>query len=117
MANYKLEGKKVIAKVAALSEKELQAVKNYMALGYVLEEYKKEKKEPQELFKAATIQKWLDENGTKAQKKEYWDKFNAPVIDKATGEAKLKKDGTKKVKGHVATLAWFKKEFPNYPEK
>ena len=51
------------------------------------------------------------------QKKEYWDKFNAPVIDKATGEAKLKKDGTKKVKGHVATLAWFKKEFPNYPEK
>ena len=117
MANYKLEGKKVIANVAALSEKELKAVKNYLALGYVLEEYKKEKKEPQELFKAATIQKWIDENATKAQKKEYWDRFNAHVIDKKTGEEILKKDGTPKIKGHVATLAWFKKEFPNYPER
>lgn len=117
MANYTLEGKKVIAKVASLSEKELQAVKNYLALGYELVEFKKEKKDPQEAFKAKTIQVWLDENATKAQKKEYWDRFNAPVIDKNTGKQKTKKDGTPKVKGHVATLAWFKKEFPNYPEK
>ncbi len=114
MANYKLEGKKVIAKVAALSDKELKAVKNYLALGYTLEEFKKEKKEPDEAFKALTIQKWLEENGTKAQKKEYWDRFNAPVVK--DGVTKTKKDGTPKVKGHVATLAWFKKEFPNYPE-
>lgn len=117
MANYTLDGKKVIAKVATLSEKELQAVKNYLALGYVLEEYKKEKKEPKEKFKAVTIQKWLDENGTKAQKKEYWDRFNAPVIDKDTGKPKLKKNGTPKIKGHVATIAWFKKEFPSYWEE
>lgn len=117
MANYKLEGKKVIAKVALLSEKELQAVKNYIALGYTLVEYKKEKKEPQELFKAITIQKWLEENATKAQQKKYWELYNAPVIDKVTNEPKYKKDGTIKNKGHVATLSWFKKTFPNYPEK
>lgn len=117
MANYKVEGKKVIAKVADLSEKEMQAVKNYLALGYELEEYKKVKKAPQEAFKADTIKKWLEENGTKAQMEEYKKRFEAPVIDKKTNKPKLKKDGTPKVKGHVATLAWFKKEFPNYPEK
>lgn len=117
MTNYKVKDGKVIAKVAELSEKELQAVKNYIALGYTLEEFKKEKKEPNEAFKAATIQSWLEENGTKAQQKAYWDMFNAPVIDPKTKLPKKKKDGTKKVKGHVATLAWFKKEFPNYPEK
>lgn len=114
MANYKVEGKKVIAKVALLSEKELVAVKNYIALGYTLEEYKSEKKAPKEAFKAETIQKWLKEHGTEEQQKKYWELFNAPVLDKVTGEPLKKKDGTNRVKGHVATFAWFKKEFPKY---
>ena len=41
----------------------------------------------------------------KHSRKNIGEKFNAPVIDKTTGEAKLKNDGTKKIKGHVATLA------------
>ena len=114
MANYKVEGKKIIANVSLLNEKELTAVKNYMALGYTLEEYVKPKKQPNEKFKAATIQKWLDDNGTKAQKEKYWEIYKSPVIDKKTGEKKLKKDGTEKIKGHVATIAWFKQEFPDY---
>jgi hypothetical protein len=114
MANYKVEGKKVIAKVALLSEKELAAIKNYIALGYTLEEYKPEKKVPKEAFKAQTIQKWLKENGTEEQQKKYWKLFNDPVLDKVTGEPLKKKDGTNRVKGHVATFAWFKKEFPKY---
>lgn len=114
MANYKVEGKKVIAKVALLSEKELAAVKNYIALGYTLEEYKSEKKAPKEAFKAETIQKWLKEHGTEEQQKKYWELFNDPVLDKVTGEPLKKKDGTNRVKGHVATFAWFKKEFPKY---
>lgn len=114
MANYKVEGKKVIAKVALLSEKELAAVKNYIALGYTLEEYKAEKKASKEAFKAETIQKWLKEHGTEEQQKKYWELFNAPVLDKVTGEPLKKKDGTNRVKGHVATFAWFKKEFPKY---
>ena len=117
MANYKTEGNKVIAKVALLSEKELAAVKNYMALGYTLEEYKAEKKAPKEAFKAETIQKWLKEHGTEKQQKDYWELFNEPVVDKVTGETLKKKDGTVRKKGHVATFAWFKKEFPKYIEE
>ena len=72
------------------------------------------KKAPKEAFKAETIQKWLKEHGTEEQQKKYWKLFNAPVLDKVTGEPLKKKDGTNRVKGHVATFAWFRKEFPQY---
>ena len=43
MANYKVNGNKVFADVSKLTEEELNAVKNYMALGYELvnKEFKK----------------------------------------------------------------------------
>lgn len=116
MANYTIEGKNVVAKVSQLTEKELKSVKNYLALGYTLVEYKKPKKEPKEAFKAATIQEWLKENATKAQQEEYWERFNSPVIDKDTKQPKVKKNGEPRIRGHVATLAWFKKTFPKYLE-
>ena len=116
MANYRVVGETVYAKIADLDEKELRAVINYKKLGYKIVE-PKEKKEPKEAFKAETIQKWLEENATKEQIKTYWEKYNAPVIDKSTKEPKRNSNGEIKKKGHVATFSWFKATFPNYPEK
>lgn len=39
--NYKIDGKCVIAKIAELTEEELSAVKNYIALGFELKEPEK----------------------------------------------------------------------------
>ena len=36
MANYKVSGDKILADVSKLTEEELNAIKNYMALGYEL---------------------------------------------------------------------------------
>lgn len=120
--HYIVEGNKVIADVAKLNEKELAAVKNYIALGFSLVEPKKEKKVAKAEFKAEAIQAWLEENATKAQQAKYWELFNAPVEKDGevvcyTKDCKMGKAGDPKKKGHIATLNWFKKEFPNYPEK
>lgn len=114
-ANYHVVGNRVFAKVAKLTEEELAAVKNYILLGYELVDSKEKEKKPiNELFTAKAIQSYLEEKGTKEQQKIYWEKFNSPVIDKNTGEQKKYKNGKAKVKGHIATLQWFKTEFPNY---
>lgn len=120
MANYKVIGKskKIIADIAALTEAELSAVKNYMALGYELEE-KKEKKAPKEAFTAKAIQAYLEEKGTKEQQKAYWDLFNKPVYKKdkngnKTDEVVKLKNGEVKKQGHVACISWFKDTFKDY---
>lgn len=41
--NYKIDGNKIIAKIAELTPEELQAIKNYIALGYELTEPEKKK--------------------------------------------------------------------------
>lgn len=117
--HYIVEGKNIIADVAKLNEKELAAVRNYIALGFSLVEPKKEKKDPKEEFKAEVIQAWLEENGTKAQIAHYWDLYNAPVVKEGetlyyAKDCKMGKKGEPKKKGHIATLNWFKKEFPKY---
>lgn len=53
MANYKAEGKKIFADIGKLSEAELKAVKNYIALGYELVE--------QKFTKVITKEKMLEE--------------------------------------------------------
>lgn len=115
MANYHVKNQKVYAKIANLTEKELSAVKNYLALGFVLVESKEvNKKITNKAFTAKAIQEFLEEKGTKEQNKIYWEKYNEPVIDKETGEYKKTKKGDIKKKGHIATLRWFKSEFPDY---
>lgn len=121
MANYNVisKSKKIVANIAALTETELAAVRNYMALGYTLEE-KKEKKAPKEAFTAAAIQAWLKGNATPKQQEEYQKLFDAPVYEKdadgnKTNEVKKLKDGTVKKQGHVACISWFKETFPEYP--
>lgn len=43
MARYKVEGKKIIADITKLKEKDIKAINNYLALGYELEEPPKPK--------------------------------------------------------------------------
>lgn len=118
--NYKIVNKEIYVKMTnKLSAKELTVINNYVSLGYKMVIWEKEKKKANENWTAATIQKWLKENGTKEQQAKYWELFNAVVMKEGkpvlyeTGEKK----GEPKVKGHIATLSWFKDTFPSYPEK
>lgn len=118
--NYKIVNKEIYVKMAnKLSAKELTVINNYVSLGYKMVIWEKEKKETNENWTAAAIQKWLKENGTKEQQAKYWELFNAVVMK--DGKPVLYTSGEKKdepkVKGHIATLSWFKDTFPKYPEK
>ncbi len=120
--------RKVYAKPLALSEKEKEEVKAYLDLAYTISEPKEQPKQTEEekaknKFSMVNVQKYLEENGTKEQQKHYWKLFNAPAIDKKTRLEKTYKLDTKdgkhkagdiKVRGHIATLRWFKTTFPNY---
>ena len=133
----------VNAVVELLNDKEMKLVKKYVALGFKLvpvakakpqkrtaeekaeEEAEKARKQAENPFSEVNVKKFLEENGTAAQKKEYYriyneqakDKNGNPVFYKTDSkEGKFKKDEPKK-KGHIATISWFKKEFPDYPEK
>ena len=116
MANYIINNKKIIAKVGYLSDTEIKKVKNYIALyGYDLVEYNKKehkdlfdsKKTPvNQQFTKEGILQYLEEKGTKEQQAKYWELYNEP-----TKKELYKKDGTRKTKGHIATIKWFKKEF------
>lgn len=112
--NYKIVGNKIIAKVGNLTDKEVAAVKNYIKLGFELEEPKK--KEPNPAFKKEAIQKYLEDKGTKEQQAKYEELFNQPILDE-DGKQVYTKDGKPRVKGHIATLSWFKETFPKYPNK
>lgn len=125
--------KLVKAIIADLTEKEKKEVKNYMDLGYTLipEERPKKKQLTEEEkaknpFSEKNIQAFLKENGTKAQIDNYWKIYNEQAIDHKTGmplvyktnskNGKFKK-GEPRTKGHIATIVWFKKEFPKYEEE
>lgn len=111
--NYVIDNKEkaIYANIASLTEKQVKAIKNYLALGYVLKE---KVKTPNEKMKKENVVAYLTANGTKEQ----IDNFNAImeeiVIDKDTKQPKTLKDGTPKKKGYIAALQYFKKEFPNY---
>ena len=124
------------------NDKELKLIKKYINLGYVLvpipkakpvaksaeekaaEKAAKVEKAANNPFSEVCIRKFLEEHGTAAQRKEYnrryneqaHDKNNNPVFYKTDSKEGKFKKGDPKVKGHIATLSWFKNEFPNYPE-
>lgn len=138
--------KQVKAIVADITEREKKEIKNYIDLGYTLipQDRPKKKKQTEEEKKAnpfsqKNIQNYLENNATKEQQKQYWNIYNEQAIDKKTQQpavyktdSKEEKDkagniiyekgqkfkkGDPKPKGHIATLQWFKIEFPDYPEK
>ena len=124
--NYKIVGEEIRFDVNKITKGELKTIKKLAeGLGYKLVPIvpEKVKKEPKAEWTAEAIQKFLDEKATKAQQKEYWAKFNEPMTDDDGEPVVYKKDskdgkhkaGEPRVKGHVATLQWFKKEFPEYP--
>ena len=83
--HFEISGKKVIAEVEKLTEKELNAVKNFLALGYELIEKPKEEKSREVKNTKLTfeeVKKYVEENGTEEQKKAYWEKFNTQSKNK-----------------------------------
>ena len=124
--NYKIVGEEIRFDVNKITKGELKTIKKLAeGLGYKLVPIvpEKVKKEPKAEWTAEAIQKFLDEKATKEQQKKYWAKFNEPMTDDNGEPVVYKKDskdgehkaGEPRVKGHVATLQWFKKEFPEYP--
>lgn len=111
--NYVIDNKAqvIYANVASLTEKQLKAIKNYIALGYQLKE---KVKTTDEKMKKENVVAFLNANGTKEQIDKFNTIMNEPVIDKDTKQPKMLKDGTPKKKGYVAALQYFKKQFPNY---
>lgn len=105
------EEKVIYANVASLTEKQVKAIKNYLALGYTLTE---KEKTPNEKMKKENVVAYLNENGTQAQIAKFNEIMEEIVIDKETKQPKKLKDGTPKKKGYVAALQYFKKQFPDY---
>ena len=144
MEHYTIDNdkKKIFAIMELANDKDLKLIKKYLAVGYELvpvERKKrtiktKEEKEAERLEKQAkrelnkfsemNIRKYLDEKGTAKQRKEYErlyneqakDKNGNPVFYKTNSKDGRFKVGEPKRRGHIATLTWFKKEFPNYPD-
>lgn len=130
--NYEIVGKKIIAKVGSLTEKQLVVIRNYLALGYELEEYKPDS----ELYKKeniiAYLKKYFDEkavedfenkakelnqNGkTYANDVILKDENGEDVKDENGKEVIKHKKGDLKPIGYVGAIKWFKKEYKDYPE-
>lgn len=129
MAHYeaKLKEKIVVAEIEKLTDAELKAVKNYMALGFEMQPLVKTKKkveiasEEEKLknpYSTTNVRKYLAEEGTKAQQEKYWELYNEKtenIYKKDSKDGKHKK-GDARVKGHVYTLKWFKETFPGYED-
>ena len=118
--HYRIEGNKVIANVAKLTEDEITAIKNYLLLGFTLcEPQKKKNKEAKDAYVAEYVQAWLYENATDEQIEKYWELYNEPVIKDGEvvvykKDCKSGKEGEPKKKGHINTLPWLNKTFPEY---
>lgn len=125
--HFEIVGNKIRFDAVNITKAESKAVKNLAEkFGYGLEPYMPAQKEAKPEWKEEAVRAWLEENGTKAQKEQFDKLYNQPMKDKKTGETVYykhdSKDGKHKageprVKGYIATMQWFKKTFPNYPEK
>lgn len=118
--HYRIEDEKIIYNPTTINEKELKEIKKlHDVLGYSLIP-QREKREVDETkhpkITEAEMRAYLEEHATKAQKKEFEEKYNAPMIDKKTGKQAVTKKGKPRVKGFIAVYHWFIKNFPNYPE-
>lgn len=125
--NYEIVGGIIKFDVDKITKKEMKQIKKLAdGLGYKLQPIvePKEKKEANPQWTEKAIRAYLDEYGTKAQKEDFEKKYNAPIKDangnpvvyqKASKDGKHKK-GDIRVKGFVATIQWFKKQFPDFPD-
>ena len=118
MANkhYVVQGTNIIVEIEKLTEKELQAVKNYQTLGYTLLEMQKPKKEAKKEWTKEAVTKFIKQYATAEQKKTFEELINKQAIDRKTGKPKFKKDGSPMKVGLIGCFSWLKEEFPNYPK-
>jgi hypothetical protein len=138
------KNKVIFANVEKLTDKELNTVKKYITLGYELKETETVKKETPDFSRDSVI-KFLEENGTPEQIATFNRIMDEPIKSGAVyakdvyeretyigadGEThtrdKKDKDGNKiishragepKTKGYIASLKYFKEQFPLYPNK
>lgn len=123
----------VITNINKISAEEKKSALNYKDFGYevIIKDITpvkktKEEREQEKLenpYSEINIRKYLEEKGTKEQQADYEKLFNEVMKDKKTNEVvrykNKSKDGKHKVGdirviGHVNTLAWFEKTFPDY---
>lgn len=113
----------IYADITKLTERDKKKIRTYLDLGYTIEEVKAPKQEAKPEWTEKAIRDYLKKNATKEQQEKYNSLYNAPQIDKDTNQPKTYKNNSKdgkhkkgdiKPKGHIATLSWFKKEFPDY---
>lgn len=134
--NYEIIGKSIIADIPNLTEKELQSVKNYVALGYELkegtphkptkaeraeqkkqsEEKKAEAKEAQKQnpYSKQNVEAFLNQAGNEELLAEYTSRYNEQAGTNRKGqenEPKFLKDGTPKKKGFANCIGWFTDKF------
>lgn len=142
--NYEIVGNTIVAKISSLSEKDLKAVKNYIALGYELVDYKKPVAKSKDIYTDEKVKAYLKKYGTEKDIEKYEELYNEPVIPHDTykndtykketyidadGNEKkrnikdengkliiLHKKGDTKVKGFINALRWFRDTFKDYPE-
>lgn len=132
---YKIDGDKIIARIEVLNEKQLKTVKNYMALGFKLVPYVKPEKpakaKDDKRYTAESVKAFLEaqapediatyENMANAETGNYYKK-DVPKYETTTdanGNERKKKikgqyshmEGDPILKGHVATLHWFKEKY------
>jgi hypothetical protein len=132
-ANFTIDNKKqeVRAVVAALSERELKEVKNYLALGYTLVPVERPKKtaeqKAQEAIAAAVnpygrtmIEAFLKRPENAEYYAIYDRRYNEQAGTNRKGkddEPVWKKDGTPKLKGFANCIGWFTDIFEYDKEK
>ena len=139
MEHYRIDhSRKIIrAIIELLTDAEIEVINKYLKLGYKLKNVKEfkapmtkaereaakeeAKKKP---FSHESIVAFLKKQD-KAHLDKYWSIFNEPSTNKDGTIRRYKKDLEKNdvlihkagdviVKGHVATLRWFKETFPEY---
>ena len=137
--HYKINRKAntIEAVISELNEKDIKDIKICTQLGMTfipiepepkikLTKEEQEKKRKENPFSEINVQNYLKEYATPKQQKAYFDIYNQQARDGKTKEPLFykndsadgkHKEGEPKVKGHIAGLSWFKKEFPNYKKE
>lgn len=135
--NYRIDGKKIYAAVAALSEKELKEVKNYIALGYdmipvekkVKTKAEKEAEAAANPYSKVNVEAFLKQEGNEKLWKEYKARHDEQAgtnrfrknpetkeIEQLPDEPKFLNSGKPKKKGFANCIGWFTEKFEYDPE-
>lgn len=130
---YKVDNEKktiTITNIEKITAEEKKKALNYKDFGFnlIIQDTKKStattpEQKAKNPYSEQNVKRYLKEEGTERQQKQYEKLYNAVMKNKETGEVmtykKDSKDGKHKagdtrVIGHVNALSWFEKEFPEY---